>query len=295
MLRPSMRGGVPVLSRSTTNGPFAQALRQRGRRRIAGAAAGVVASGRRGSCRRGRCRRSAPPRGASKRRPDLREHAADAVAFDDEVVDRLLEQRSGSAGFRPSRRIAALYSARSAWQRVARTAGPLEALSVRHWMPARSAALRHHAAERVDLLDQMALADAADGRVAAHLADGFDAVGQQQGARAGARRRPARLRCRRGRRRSRSRHSVGKKESGSCPEVGTLHALAIIAPTTANAGGRTTRLNRGESGAWRGCQVGSSGGSSRPFFCPRSRRTKFRAQVLSFSRCAAIDAGARGD
>ncbi|MDQ1133854.1 hypothetical protein QE386_002449 [Pseudoxanthomonas winnipegensis] len=38
------------------------------------------------------------------------------------------------------RRIALRYSARSAWQRVARTAGPLEAFSVRHWMPARSAA-----------------------------------------------------------------------------------------------------------------------------------------------------------
>jgi hypothetical protein len=38
------------------------------------------------------------------------------------------------------RRIALRYSERSAWQRVARTAGPFDALSVRHWMPARSAA-----------------------------------------------------------------------------------------------------------------------------------------------------------
>ncbi len=47
--------------------------------------------------------------------------------------------------------------------------------------------LRHDPAERVDFLDQMALADAADGRVAAHRAHGFDGVGQQQGVRAGTR------------------------------------------------------------------------------------------------------------
>ena len=37
-----MRGGVPVLRRSTTNGPFAQARGERGRGRIAGAAGGVL-------------------------------------------------------------------------------------------------------------------------------------------------------------------------------------------------------------------------------------------------------------
>jgi hypothetical protein len=47
--------------------------------------------------------------------------------------------------------------------------------------------LRHGAAERIDFLDQVALADAADRRVAAHRADGFDVVGEQQGARTGAR------------------------------------------------------------------------------------------------------------
>ncbi|MNT42096.1 hypothetical protein D3C72_1784960 [compost metagenome] len=40
---------------------------------------------------------------------------------------------------------------------------------------------RHGAAQGVDLLDQVALADAADGRVAAHLPEGFHIVGQQQG------------------------------------------------------------------------------------------------------------------
>ena len=44
----------------------------------------------------------------------------------------------------------------------------------------------HHAAQRVDLLHQMTLADTADGRVAAHCAHGLHVVGQQQRARAGA-------------------------------------------------------------------------------------------------------------
>ena len=45
-------------------------------------------------------------------------------------------------------------------------------------------AARHDAAECVDLADQVALADAADRRVAAHLPERVDAVGEQQ--RAGA-------------------------------------------------------------------------------------------------------------
>ena len=38
----------------------------------------------------------------------------------------------------------------------------------------------HGAAHGIDLLDQMALADAADGRVAAHLTERLDVVRQQQ-------------------------------------------------------------------------------------------------------------------
>ena len=41
----------------------------------------------------------------------------------------------------------------------------------------------HQAAERVDFFRQVALADAADGRVAAHLPDGLEALRQQQRAR----------------------------------------------------------------------------------------------------------------
>ena len=80
--------------------------------------------------------------------------------------------------------MACLYSTRSACARVARTAGPLLELRIRNWMPASSVAMRHRAAQRIDLLDQMALADAADRRIAGHLAQRLDVVGQQQRARA---------------------------------------------------------------------------------------------------------------
>ena len=45
----------------------------------------------------------------------------------------------------------------------------------------------HQAVERIDLADQMALAEPADRRIARHRADGREAVGQQRGVRAHAR------------------------------------------------------------------------------------------------------------
>ena len=47
----------------------------------------------------------------------------------------------------------------------------------------------HGPAEGIDLAHQVALANTADGRVAAHLTQGFDIVGEQQGGHAHARRR----------------------------------------------------------------------------------------------------------
>ncbi len=46
---------------------------------------------------------------------------------------------------------------------------------------------RHGATERVDFLDQVALADPADGRITGHLAQRLNVVGQQQGLAAHAR------------------------------------------------------------------------------------------------------------
>ena len=51
-------------------------------------------------------------------------------------------------------------------------------------MPARVGDLAHQAVEGVDLADQMPLAEPADGRIAGHLADGGEAVGDQRRARA---------------------------------------------------------------------------------------------------------------
>src|SRR5690606_3726854 len=53
--------------------------------------------------------------------------------------------------------------------------------------------MRHGTAECIDLAHEMALADSANGWIAAHLPNGFDAVGQQQGTRTTARRRQRRL------------------------------------------------------------------------------------------------------
>jgi hypothetical protein len=41
----------------------------------------------------------------------------------------------------------------------------------------------HHTAERIDFLDQMSLADTADGRIATHLSQRLDVMRQQQRAR----------------------------------------------------------------------------------------------------------------
>ncbi len=90
--------------------------------------------------------------------------------------------RFGSAS--SSSRTARLYSARSAWARVARTAGPLLPFKRAEVDTGAIDGARHGAAERVDLFGQVPFADAADGRVAAHLAQRFEVLRQQQRAHA---------------------------------------------------------------------------------------------------------------
>ena len=60
-------------------------------------------------------------------------------------------------------------------------------------MPARSIGPAHHPVQRIDLANEMALGQAADRRIARHLADGFELMGQQQGPRAQPRRGRGRL------------------------------------------------------------------------------------------------------
>ena len=115
--------------------------------------------------------------------PDLRDgagHAVDAVhRLDRQVVDRLLEQPE-----------VWLVLETMADGRLVENAIGLRARGThgRSLRPVEDAELdarlvggcRHRAAQCIDLLDQVALADAADRRIAAHLAQRFDVVRQQQ-------------------------------------------------------------------------------------------------------------------
>ena len=70
---------------------------------------------------------------------------------------------------------------RSACARVARTAGALGTVEGAELDATFVRGQRHGTAQRVHLFDQMALANAANAGVAAHLPQGLDVVGEQQG------------------------------------------------------------------------------------------------------------------
>ena len=133
-----MRGGVPVLSRSMANG--------RSRRRAASVVAGgspmrpaVYWVGPMWILPARKVPAVSTTAAASKRSPVL--VIAPRTASPSMTRSSTAAWNTVRPGwFSTMRRIALRYRPRSAWQRVARTAGPLLALSVRHWMPARSAA-----------------------------------------------------------------------------------------------------------------------------------------------------------
>ena len=109
------------------------------------------------------------------------------TTLDDEVVDRRLDHlevflAQDQAPDRVAIQLAVGLGARRAYGRALRCVERTE-------LNARPVdGLRHGASKSVDFLRQVALADTADGRVAAHLADGFNAVSQQQRTRTGTRR-----------------------------------------------------------------------------------------------------------
>jgi hypothetical protein len=116
--------------------------------------------------------------------PGLGQHATLLARLDDQVIHGLLEQRQVGLGFDPAANRGLVQGTirlgpRRPHGRPFRCVerAPLDAGQVR--------GPGHGAAERVDLLDQVALADPADGRVAAHLPDRLDVVREQQRARAG--------------------------------------------------------------------------------------------------------------
>ena len=104
-----------------------------------------------------------------------------------EIVHRLLEQREAglrlerAADLHPVALAIDLGPGRSHRRAAARVQGAeMDAGAIR--------GPPHGAPERVDLPDEMPLADPPDGGIAAHLAEGLDALGEEQGAGAGARR-----------------------------------------------------------------------------------------------------------
>ena len=123
---------------------------------------------------------------------DSRHHAAHRVPVDDEVADRLLEKREPGRAFEhaadvaPVERAIDLGAGRPHRGTLAGVEGAeVDAAVVR--------AHRHRPTEGVDFLDEVPLADPADGRVAAHLPESFDALREQQRLRPGPRRGERRL------------------------------------------------------------------------------------------------------
>ena len=97
----------------------------------------------------------------------------------DQIVDRLLEERQIRLVFQAAAdRLLVEHAVGLGPRRAHRR--PLARIQHPELDPGLVGGERHRAAERVDLLDQVAFADAADRRVAGHLAEGLDAVGQQE-------------------------------------------------------------------------------------------------------------------
>ncbi len=126
-----------------------------------------------------KCRPSAPPHGHSNTMPSWVLTPTTRSPVEHQIIHRLLEQREVGLVFQP------LANRRLVQQPVGlRTGGAHRRTLGRIQRTKLDARLvggqRHRAAQRIDLLDQMPLADAADRRIARHGAQGFDVVRQQQ-------------------------------------------------------------------------------------------------------------------
>ena len=155
-----------------------QPRRQAESRRVTGAAGAVVlqadmdAPVEKGASRQHDCL-------ASKANANLCHGPDDPVAFQQQVIDRLLEQPQVRLVLQP------LADRRLVEQPIGLCPGRAHRRALARIEDAELDAgfvggQRHRAAQRVDLLDQVPLADAADRRVAAHLAERFDVVREQQ-------------------------------------------------------------------------------------------------------------------
>ena len=105
----------------------------------------------------------------------LRNDARDPIAFDDHVIDRLLDKEQVRLVFQAAANGVAIKHA------VGLCAGRPDGGAFRgvqrpELNPGLVGGDCHGAAQGVDFLHQMPLADAADGRIARHLSQGLDAV-----------------------------------------------------------------------------------------------------------------------
>src|SRR5690606_20449061 len=110
----------------------------------------------------------------------LRDDTFDALAANDQIVDRLLEYAESGLVFEHASNRGLVQQTVGLGTRGAhsRTLAGIEHTELDAGLVGGP---RHGAAERVDFLDEMRLADATDGRVAGHLPQGFDVVADQQG------------------------------------------------------------------------------------------------------------------
>ena len=161
---------------------FAQARGERHRGRIAHAAGLVVFQSHVDEAGEESPRRQ-HHRPALEHDAELGSHPGDAVAVEQQVVNRLLKQREVRLVFQPS----------SDGGLVQHTVGlraggahrrPLGRIERAELDARLVGGDRHRPAQRIHLLHQMALADATDGRIARHRTEGFDVVRQQQRPRA---------------------------------------------------------------------------------------------------------------
>ncbi len=179
-----MRGGVPVLSRPTGS---ASSRRRAARDRDGGSPArpaGIVLEADVDAPAQEGAGREHHGTGAEAQ-ADGGDGAGDAVALEDQVVDRLLEEPEVGLVLQ------AAADGRTVEDAVGlRARGPHRRALARVEGAELDAGLvggeRHGPAQRVDLAHQVALADAADRRVAGHLPQRLDGVREQQRARAGA-------------------------------------------------------------------------------------------------------------
>ena len=111
----------------------------------------------------------------------LRDGTDDAVTCQNQVVHRLLEQPQAGLIFQPPPHRGPVQHAVGLSPRGSHRR-PFARIQDAELNAGLVGSQGHGAAERIDLLDEVALADAADRRVATHLPQRLDVVGQQQGA-----------------------------------------------------------------------------------------------------------------